>query len=379
MKNILIVCHDSTLSGANMALLDWIKNEDNKSYNFFFLLPKHNLEFEELIKKSGFKIFIGNYTVPVKHLGKVDIKVRIKDIIKFLYSKTINRLILMTLKKKLKKYNINIVHSNSFAILFGAELAIKLKVHHIWHIREFMEDDHQITHYNHNKVKKLCEKSNAIFISDAIKEKYNNINFINSIVIYDNVQYDNNYKKQRKFLENNTCNLIIAGSITENKGQREAIDATNIVNNKGYNVTLYICGKGEKENELKEYVKQNKMINIKFLGHQKQLNDIRKNIDIALMCSNKEALGRVTIEGMYYENLVIGANSGCTPFIIKHKINGLLYNKGDAKDLANKIIYAIKNINATTKMIENAKKYAIGNFSGDIYYKIVEFYDRIII
>lgn len=377
MKNILFVCHDYTLSGANLSLIDWVEKCNNKNYKFIFLIPRHNIDFEKKIKDIGGRCIVGYYTVPVKHIGKCNQTTLIKDWIKYIYDKTINELILDYLYFYFRKLDISIVHSNSFSVYFGALLANKLKCKHVWHIREFMEEDHQISHRDKKKIKKLCESSSAIFISDVIKEKYDIYNFKNKITIYNKIDFNKEYKKERKLFYNNKYNILIAGIISKNKGQKEAIDAINIINSRGYNVQLYICGTGEYEKKLKKYVYLNKIEGINFMGFQKNLNNIRKRMDIALMCSKKEALGRVTIEGMYYENLIIGANTGCTPIIIENGKTGLLYNQGDSIDLANKIIYAIENKEEMCDIIYNAKKEAIKKFSKNIDKKIIDYYDII--
>lgn len=375
MKNILIVCHDHTLSGANRALMDWMPKKEN--YNFIFLIPRHNILLENEITKLGYSFIIGHYLVPVNHVGKIGLKEFLKDFIKYFYSITFNKIMLMILFLKLKNKNIELVHSNSFAVTFGVALARLLKVKHIWHVREFMEEDHQISHYNKRKIKKYCDYSNAIFISDVIKEKYNLMFSKKSIVIYDNVLYDNSYKKNRLFMEDGICNLLIVGTVSDNKGQKDAIDAVCLLNKNNYKVKLYICGNGPKEEDLKKYVINNKIDNIEFLGYRNDIIEIRKNSDIALMCSKKEALGRVTIEGMYYENLVIGSDSGCTKYIIDNNKNGLLYENNNIEDLTKKIIYAIENKEESSKMIDYAKSYATANFSGDISKKITDFYKNI--
>lgn len=375
MKNVLIVCHDYTLSGANLSLIDWVSKCSNNNYRFTFLIPKHNLDFEKKINKIGGKCLICYFTVPVKHLYKCKKVTLIKDWIKVLYDKTINKIVLYYLYLNLKRKKISIVHSNSFAVYFGAQLANMLGVEHIWHIREFMEEDHQISHRNKKMIKKLCEKSSAIYISDVIKQKYETYNFKNEKVIYNKIYYDNEYKKTKKLFLNQKCDILIAGTISENKGQKEAIDAVNLVKNRGYNVELYICGTGEYEGVLKKYVESNNIAGINFMGHQKDLNKIRKNMDIALMCSKKEALGRVTVEAMYYENLVIGSNSGCTPIIVEDNVTGLLYENGNVNDLADKIVYALNNKKTMENVIKQAKKYAIKTFSNDIDKKITSYYE----
>ena len=93
------------------------------------------------------------------------------------------------------------------------------------------------------------------------------------------------------------------------------------------------------------------------------MTEIRKNMDIELMCSICETFGRVTVEGMRNGLLVIGSNTGGTPEIIKDKYNGLLYEQGKPQDLAEKILSSINNKDEARKIAENAYQFSQTNFT----------------
>lgn len=380
MYKIAIFCHDHMLSGANLSLLDWISDFDFSKNELIIVLPRYNKGTCEAFYKKGVKkIIIGHYIVKTKKLYKLNLKSKIKECLKYVYFKTFNILFEMILISKLKKENIKLIHSNSFAVYLGAKIAKKMDVHHIWHIREFMEEDHQITHYNKNLITNLCEYSHAIFISDVIANKYKKIyNFKDSFVIYNKILYDNSYLKKRIFMEDDVCKIIMVGTLSKNKGHIDALNALKKLNDSDYNCVLYICGLGPYDDFLKDYVETEKISNVQFLGHISNVNEIRKNVDIALMCSENEALGRVTVEAQYYENLIIGANQGCTPYIIKDKITGLLYEKNKENDLFNKLVYCINNRNACINIINNAKSVALNTFNRNICDDIVDIYFKLL-
>jgi len=380
-RNVAIICHDYTLSGANLSLLDWIKKNNN--YNIICVIPRHGKEFENICKNNEIEVIRGNYFVTTKHLYYVPIKARIKNLVKNLLRAFINPISFIILKNKLKKRNIELIHSNSFATTYGVKLAISMKIPHIWHIREFMEEDHQITHFeSQRQMRKYCEYSNAIFISDVVKNKYNN-KFENKItkVIYDRVDFDKNYERKRKLLEDNRCNILIAGTLSINKNQIEAIKVVEeLINRKYNNIVLYICGTGDNEEYLKKYVENNQLSKfVKFMGQVKDLTNFRTNIDIALICSKSEALGRVTIEAMYYQNIAIGCNAGCTPYIIDDKNTGFLYEYGNYSEAANIIEDIINNRDSYTEMIDEAKRVAVEKYYNIDYTEtIFEFYEKIL-
>lgn len=383
VKNVAIVCHDYTLSGANRSLLDWIKTVKNDDgYNIICIIPQKGEQLEKICINNGIEVIRGNYYVTVKHLYNLPMKEKIKNIIKNLLRISINPISFVILKNKLKKRNIELIHSNSFATTFGVKLATKMHIPHIWHVREFMEEDHKITHFeSKKKIKKYCKYSRAIFISDVIKNKYDNM-FQDKMkyIIYDKVEFDENYSKQRELLEDNNCNILIAGTLSTNKNQIEAIKIVGeLIDREIFNIVLYICGKGDNEQYLKQYVENNKLNKfVKFMGQIENLTQFRKNIDIALVCSKSEALGRVTVEAMYYKNIIIGCNKGCTPYIIDNKYTGFLYEYGNYKEAANIIEDIIKNKTNYNKMLEVAQKEAVKRYYNINYSdEIFKVYDEI--
>nr|WP_297937340.1 glycosyltransferase family 4 protein [uncultured Lachnoclostridium sp.] len=371
---VLIVCHDSTMSGANRSLYDWLKTRDRSNFKVICLIPRYNRDFLEAFKGIDCKVWIGLYSVPFHRLSSTSIVVKIKDFIKYIYSVIVNPFILSLLSKKVKKEGIKVIHSNSFATTFGCELAIKTKLPHIWHIREFMQDDYKIAHVKPERDDLYCRYSSAIFISPIIKQYYEKkYVFSNSVMIIDRIDYDATYHKSRVFMEDGICRILIAGVIAKHKGQIDAIRAVKRVKEEGFNVELIVCGQGD-SSILKPYLDSSCDSYIHVLGYQKNLNRIRNKCDIALVCSEKEALGRVTIEGMLYKNLVIGADSGCTHFLIEDGLNGFLYKPKNIDSLKDQIEFAILHTANTKEIIQHAYNDSIDKFTNDISKRIMDFY-----
>lgn len=373
---ICIFCHDHKFSGANMSLYDWLSDSRNSENDYIVVLPRRNNELIEKFSSIGVTVMYSFYKPVHKKLYKKSIAEKIKLPLIMLYAILFNNISYYFLYRELKKMNVDIIHSNSFATVAGVKVAVKLSLPHIWHIREFMEEDHQIKHFFENSITKYCTYSSAIFISDVIADKYRRkYNFRNSIIIYNKIKYDKNYVKLRKFMEDGCCNIIIVGTLSENKGQLDAIKAVEKLNRDNVNYKLLICGTGVYEDELKKYVKLNNVKNVSFLGHVSNVTKLRKKIDVALMCSKNEALGRVSIEAQYYENLLIGANCGFTPYVIEDGKTGFLYDES-VDDLYSKILYSINNKSECTDIIERAKKESLSKYNVSVINKIEEFYKK---
>ena len=114
---------------------------------------------------------------------------------------------------------------------------------------------------------------------------------------------------------------------------------------------------------------------IHLLGFCEKLTEVRKEMDIALICSRMEAFGRVTVEALYYMNYVIAANTGCTKNIIRDGENGQLDRLGDVSQLASKIRNIIIKHDGIEDSLSKSSFEAVDRYSGDIYSKICSVYD----
>ena len=361
--NILFVAHEKGLNGASLSLLGIIDEliKDNKIYvltNF-----KEGLFFEEL-KKREIKIIYGKYRWWRANKSNNTLTWVLKRIVCFLLCQ-INFISAFYLKDKIKQEKIDIIHSNSGVINMGAIIGKMFNIPHVWHIREFGEEDFNLycvysskytLRYMNNNSKSIITVSKAVYLKykeffdvNKIRVIYNGINVMNL-----QTKTFNNEKKE--------LNLIICGAITQAKGQSDAILAVSELVKRGHkNINLSIAGSGHDEqvNYLKSLInKHNLNKKIKFLGRVNNLIDIRRNVDIELVCSKSEGFGRVTIEAMMSMIPVVGANTGGTKELIKDGYNGYLYEQGSHIDLADKIEIFIKDRKKVERLGGNAYRFA---------------------
>lgn len=357
--NILFVSHEEKLNGASLSLLGMIDKliKDNKIY---VLTCFREGQFIDELKSRGVIVIYAPYRKWFIYKPKNRIKWTLKKYI-CLCLCSINYLSAIRLKNIINKEKIDIIHSNTSVVNIGAILSKMCNIDHIWHIREFGEEDFNIhSIYKENVMFNYFNNSKYIIaVSEAIKNKYKEkINNEKIKVIYNGVSSKNkqvkifNYNKEK-------LDLIVTGALTAGKGQIDAILAINELRNRGYkNINLSIAGSGD-SNTLEMKIAELKLNNnIKMLGQVKNLVDIRKKMDIELVCSKSEAFGRVTIEGMMSMLPIIGANTGGTTELIKDNYNGLLYNQGNYKSLADKIEYFINNRDEIERMGKNAYKFS---------------------
>lgn len=372
--NICFFLATSDLYGGAKSFLELVDGLDKSKYNFFAIIPKHFELLEKELKKRNIKYNV-IYSESINDSGLI--KNIIKDIITFFNLKKIEHF--------LKINKIDILHNNSMVNIVGCKVAKKIGIKYICHLRELLTSGLKIKIRNDNLLKECLNNSYVnVAISNFVKKKYSKITENKIIRIYDGIDC-NNYLDNKKEILNNKCiNIMIAGRISNNKGQLIAIKALNILNKKmkDYEFKLFCIGgtdKKEKEymNEMLDYVKINNIKNVDFVQFTDNLYNFRKKMDINLVCSTNEALGRTTIEGMLSGALVIGNDAGATAEIIDNNKNGLLYETSE-NSLSDIIINAINNKESSKKIAKNGQKFALENFDKNKQAKLVSnIYDKI--
>lgn len=100
--------------------------------------------------------------------------------------------------------------------------------------------------------------------------------------------------------------------------------------------------------------------NIEWTGRQPQesLPDWYAKMDIVLMPSRSEGFGLTAIEAMACGCVVVAANTGGLPEVVKDKETGLLHKPNSIEDISNQILYLIDNRNILAKYSILSVKYS---------------------
>lgn len=288
---------------------------------------------------------------------------------KFFVKSICNSIHKRKIEKVLKAENVDIIHINGLDSGIGAEIAQKLKIPYVWHIRQFMEADLGKKLFREKYVYRLVSKaSSVIAISKDVQAKFEPLLGRKMDLVYNGVPVEKYRLEDVSRFEAPITRILLAGRISVQKGQMDAIKAVELLIQRGIdNVSLTLVGQGETKEYLeyvKSYVKEHGLEQkVCILEHHDDLRELRRQCDIGLTCSKKEAFGRVTVENMLARMLVIGANTGGTVEIVKDGYNGLLYKEGNPKSLAERIEYAMLHKDNVQQMIEQGFIRAIEDYS----------------
>lgn len=286
----------------------------------------------------------------------------------------------------IKKEKIQLIHINSSVSSFAAIAANMAGVPYVWHIRELLEEQFGCEFLNEELKMKLYNKADKLIaISDYVQQSYLEKYGLTTIKIYNGLQIEK-YKINIDHKNDFQNIFLVVAMITPEKGQWDAIRATEILTQRGFSdVKLIVVGDTGSNYvwALKKYVKQKKLgQNIQILPFRYDLSTLRKQASYAITCSQNEALGRVTIEAMLAGNLVIGAKSGATTEIIgEDEERGFLYELHNAEKLADAMIRAIQcPKERKMQIVHEAQRYAEGTFNSKNYCKqLLEVYEEVLL
>lgn len=378
-KNILYIFNDDSFGGAALSLLDTL-TEIKKYINPVVVMQEFIKEdvgrkFEEL----GICCYKIRFSTDFVKIGDATEEKKEQEF-KQSYEASLQLLPII------KQENIHLIHINSSASYFAALAALMADVPYVWHIRELMEEQFGCEFINDELQHNLyLYADKLIAISDFVSQKYFEKFSLNTIKMYDGLNIE-----RFKFgidIDQDFENifLVAAAVISTEKGQLDAIRAMEILISRGYtDVRLLIVG-GGKDNyiwALKKYIKKKKIEkNVSILPFRYDLMDLRRKASYEIICSQNEALGRVTIEAMLAGNLVIGARSGGTTEIIgEHEERGYLYELHSSSGLADAMIRAIKAPqNEKKEIAKYAQTYAEKTFDSQKYCsELLQIYDEVI-
>lgn len=237
-----------------------------------------------------------------------------------------------------------------------------------------------IVHFILSRVKnKVYKKNINAYISPSkleyqyiTKHGYKNTFLLENFLLYDKIPKSNLQIKEKNY-------FLYIGQVTKQKGIDVMVNAFLKFNNvvKGYKLII-IGGGSEKEKYKKKFSSEK----IKFLG---RVSDDEKfvfmqNASAIIIPSLWIEIGpHVGMETMLINKPIISSDfGGMTDYVI-HKKNGLLFKRGNSNDLAEKLIFFVKNkkifkdIAKTNKKVLN--KYSVEHFIGGllkIYEKVLK-------
>lgn len=360
----MFVSHVSSKYGASRSLLSLIDGLLQKGVQCYVVMPKEGPMVGELRSRGvnyriiPFKSWVSSSSPLWKRIARMGF----------------NLLSAVAIAVQVRVWRVAIIYTNSSVTPVGAFAALLMRKPHIWHVREFGEEDYRVsfdfgTNFSLELMQRLSFR--IIVISDALKAKYERYVAPRKLQrIYNPVELRNELHDDMDDTQGayNSCIpvLTIVGVLHSGKGQMDAVLAVAELAKQAIYTRLRIVGDGDAKylEELKQIATQNKIDeNVEFMGYMDDPIPVMRSADIILVCSRSEAFGRVTVEGMLARKPVIGTRSGATLELVKEGFNGLLYEPGNHQDLSEKIKYLIDHPKEAKQMGVNGFAWASKEFT----------------
>jgi glycosyltransferase involved in cell wall biosynthesis len=252
----------------------------------------------------------------------------------------VNLACLPGLLRQLRAWQVDLIVTNGSIQPLGAFAAALLGRPHVWIVREFGLLDYDSPPDFGRPVFEywLRRAAGVIAVSEAVRRVVlGNLPPERVDVIHNGVAFAaeldtlrSRAREQRR--EDGRFTFLLIGRIRPKKGQESAIRAFSRVAGRFPGARLEIVGSGEAA----DVQRCRALVDDLGLAGRVELRDYVADpwpcflrADAVLMCSEWEAMGRVTAEAMAAGRPVIGHDRGGTSELIRHEQTGLLYRGGD--------------------------------------------------
>lgn len=270
-----------------------------------------------------------------------------------------------------------LIYTNTSVVPLGVPLALRLRIPHIWHLREYGDLDHGLIPDWPAMIRRffIHRASATISNSRSVREfHFSRPRPRRAHVVYNGVLWDRQFaelEERRRQRPDNSgpFTFVLVGRLVPSKGQDLAIQAMAELRRHGTDCRLRLVGDGDPP-----FVAHcRKLVADLAVADRVEFRDYNSNpfdeffdADAALMCSRMEAMGRVTVEAMAAGLPVIGRASGGTPELVQHQTNGLLFD-GDAQSLATEMRRVVERPELAIEMGRNAARIARQLYSIEAY------------
>ena len=156
------------------------------------------------------------------------------------------------------------------------------------------------------------------------------------------------------------------GRIEPYKGQHVLIDALATLKQQHISPLVVMAGAVMDQSyfdTLKEQIyRQDLKDNVHYIGISREPGKLMSCCDVVVLTTYRETFGLVLIEAMRAGTAVLGTNAGGVPEIIQHNETGMLYEPGDAQQLAACLAELYRDPAKREELAKSGKTYADGMF-----------------
>lgn len=164
--------------------------------------------------------------------------------------------------------------------------------------------------------------------------------------------------------------FVFAGRLVRMKGVLTLLEAMRRIDT---DAELVIAGAGELEPELRQFIEENNLTNVKLVGHLNTADLsslVQRAIFTVIASEGYENYPMTVIESFACSTPVIGSRIGGIPEQVIHGVNGLLFEPGDAAGLAEQMQRLLDNRAEALEMGRAGRKQIESINGPDAHYEL---------
>lgn len=196
----------------------------------------------------------------------------------------------------------------------------------------------------------------------------------NHFTIYNNLpSYISLRDKPRQFNDSEKLTIGVVSRLEPIKGMDLVIPAFAEIHKYFPETSLLVVGDGSLRESMEAMTISSRFSDsVSFAGRQPQnrLQEFYDKIDILLMPSRSEGFGLTAVESMARGCILVAADTGGLPEVVRNGKEGYLHRPEDLKDLSDKIKYLIKDRNRMTifskAALQRARDFSSENYNAKI-------------
>jgi glycosyltransferase involved in cell wall biosynthesis len=343
MKTILFVHQSAEMYGSDKVLLSLVRGMDKDAFQPVVMLPAEGPLLDALRESN-----ITTLVLPLVKIQRSTLSLR--GILRI--PGEIARS-LKAMDRSLRNIHVDIVHSNTLAVLSGALWAKMKGLPHVWHVHEMIVHPIIVRRIFSFLVRALS--SRVICISDAVRQLL--VDSEPSLhkrctVVWNGVERQFSPDAEcaaRIRLEagviNGSLAVVLVGRINRWKGHLLLVETAEILWKRGFRNIFYICAGSAPAGQ--EHFKSELAARIadSLVRERIILMDYRQDVwplwdasDIAVVPSiEPEPFGLVALEAMISGKPVVAAAHGGLPEIVEDSVTGILFEPNNPNKFADAI------------------------------------------
>jgi glycosyltransferase involved in cell wall biosynthesis len=156
--------------------------------------------------------------------------------------------------------------------------------------------------------------------------------------------------------------IMFIGRFSKEKGVDILVKAFNELYDRNKKISLIMIGEGEEEQSLKNYCSENKLP-VQFLTPRTNIFDYYNVADIIVLPSRVDPFPYVMLESGLMNKPFIGSNVDGIAELIKHRVNGLLFESENINELTKCIQMILEDQTLAKKISQNLHHDVVENYT----------------